>query len=293
MLATHPIHATTSSQHERGGDSMDRPDDGSMTTVPSKTTTTTSTLKVTFFDVKPYQMDSFMEQNEQTFHYDLHFLQEKLSLTTVHLAQGSDVVCVFVHDQLDAPVVHQLHHLGIRLIAFRCAGFDMCDVAVCDQLNVSVVRVPGYSPNAIAEHACAMMLSLNRKLIQANRKVHMGDFSLDGLVGFDMKGKTVGIIGTGKIGACLVQILLGFGCHVICHDVYKNPMLLANPLVQYVSFDDLIQRSDIISLHAPLLKDTFHLIHGDVFKKMKRGVMLINTSRGPLVDTEARERLFL
>ncbi|ORZ39017.1 D-isomer specific 2-hydroxyacid dehydrogenase [Catenaria anguillulae PL171] len=249
---------------------------------------TTSEVRIKLFDAKPYQTKLFEEQNALPgFGYQLEFLEPKLSLETVELARGAHAVCVFVHDSVDPEVAAKLKEMGIELVAYRCAGFDMCHVPTCDSLGITVARVPGYSPNAIAEHACALMMALNRKLIWANSRVHTGDFSLDGLVGFDMKGKTVGIVGTGKIGACLVSIMLGFGCHVICYDVYKNPALLANPSVSYVELDDLLKQSDIISLHAPLLDSTKHMINARSLATCKRGVMIINTSRGPLVDTKA------
>ncbi|KAJ3368292.1 hypothetical protein GGF31_006523 [Allomyces arbusculus] len=242
---------------------------------------------VKVFDAKHYQIKYFEEQNE-AFGYHLDFIESKLTPETVHLCEGAHAVCTFVHDSVTREVADKLaHEYGIRLVAFRCAGFDACDVKACDEMGVSVVRVPSYSPAAIAEHAAAMMLSLNRKLNWASARVHTGDFSLDGLVGFDIKGKTIGVIGTGKIGACFVQIALGFGAKVLCHDVYKNPALLANPQVQYVEMDTLLAQSDIISLHAPLLPDTFHLINATTLAKMKRGVMILNTSRGPLIDTPA------
>ncbi|KNE63618.1 hypothetical protein AMAG_08720 [Allomyces macrogynus ATCC 38327] len=242
---------------------------------------------VKVFDAKHYQIKYFEEQNA-AFGYHLDFIESKLTLETVHLCEGAHAVCTFVHDSVTREVADTLaHKYGIRLVAFRCAGFDACDVKACDEMGVSVVRVPSYSPAAIAEHAAAMMLALNRKLNWASARVHTGDFSLDGLVGFDIKGKTIGVVGTGKIGACFGQIALGFGAKVLCHDVYKNPALLANPQVQYVEMDSLLAQSDIISLHAPLLPDTFHLINATTLAKTKRGVMILNTSRGPLVDTPA------
>ncbi|KAI9190272.1 hypothetical protein H9P43_001705 [Blastocladiella emersonii ATCC 22665] len=245
-------------------------------------------LVVKVFDSKPYQTKLFIEQNALPgFGFKLEFLEDKLSPATVHLAKGAHAVCVFVHDSVNPEVAQALADMGIEMVAYRCAGFDTCHVPTCDKLGISVARVPGYSPNAIAEHAAALMMALNRKLVWASSRVHNGDFSLDGLVGFDMKGKTVGIIGTGKIGACLVSIMLGFGCRVICQDVYKNPALLANPQVQYVEMDTLLAQSDIISIHAPLLPETHHLINETTLAKMKRGVLIINTSRGPLVDTKA------
>ncbi|KAJ3371380.1 hypothetical protein GGF31_003303 [Allomyces arbusculus] len=243
-------------------------------------------FKIKLFDAKPYQVKFFEEQNAQ-FGYDIEYIESKLSPETVHLCEGAHAVCLFVHDAVSRDVAETLVEMGIKLVAYRCAGFDACDLKACDDVGLSVVRVPSYSPAAIAEHAAAMMLGLNRKLSWASARVHTGDFSLDGLVGFDIKGKTIGVAGTGKIGACFVQIALGFGARVLCYDVYKNPALLADPRIQYVDFDVLLAESDIISLHMPLLPSTFHVINEASLAKMKRGVMILNTSRGPLIDTPA------
>ncbi|KAJ3352992.1 hypothetical protein GGF32_003245 [Allomyces javanicus] len=243
-------------------------------------------FKIKLFDAKPYQVKFFEEQNAQ-FGYDIEYIESKLSPETVHLCEGAHAVCLFVHDAVSRDVAEALVEMGIKLVAYRCAGFDACDLKACDDVGLSVVRVPSYSPAAIAEHAAAMMLGLNRKLSWASARVHTGDFSLDGLVGFDIKGKTIGVAGTGKIGACFVQIALGFGARVLCYDVYKNPALLADPRIQYVDFDVLLAESDIISLHMPLLPSTFHVINEASLAKMKRGVMILNTSRGPLIDTPA------
>lgn len=246
-----------------------------------------SKVVVRMFDTKPYQQKFFVEQNSKLgLNYQIEFLKEKLTSDTAHLASGASVVCVFVHDSVDKDVAKILKEQNVQLVAYRCAGFDTCDVPTCDNMGLSVVRVPGYSPNAIAEHAVAMMLALNRKLMLANSRVRTGDFSLDGLVGFDMKGKTVGVIGTGKIGFCLVQILLGFGCRVLCYDIYKNAELLKNPAIAYVDLDQIFSESHIISLHAPLTPETQHMINEKNLAKMREGVMLINTSRGGLVDTK-------
>lgn len=285
-ISLHLMSALANMINEATPSNMDLDDVSANSSMDALSMQVKKNLKVRLFDVKPYQVEGFVEQNKH-FNFELEFIKDKLSADTVHLAYGSDVVCVFVHDHIDEKVAKALKDNGVGLVAFRCAGFDACDVKACDINELSVVRVPGYSPNAIAEHACALMLALNRKIVIANAKVHSGDFSLDGLVGFDMKGKVVGVIGTGKIGACLVHIMLGFGCRVICYDLYENPSLVANPLVRYVSLDELLSTSDIISIHAPLLEKTFHMINADALAKMKRGVMIINTSRGPLVDTNA------
>jgi lactate dehydrogenase-like 2-hydroxyacid dehydrogenase len=298
LLKSHPQLKTTLlphlAQHVFGLDSSDCDRSNCSTPVEvvdcSHLPSDAKSFKVKMFDAKPYQVKYFAEQNELGgFNYNIEYLEEKLTPETVRtgIASGAHAVCVFVHDHVNKEVIKSLSEQGTHLVALRCAGMDAVDIKECDAREVSVVRVPSYSPNAIAEHAVALMMSLNRKLIWANTRVHSGDFSLDGLVGFDMKGKTAGVVGTGKIGACLVSILLGFGCKVVCYDVYKNPTLLANPLVSYVEFDDLLRQCDIISIHTPLLPSTVHMINSETIAKMKRGVMLINTSRGPLIDTSA------
>ncbi|KNE60464.1 hypothetical protein AMAG_05850 [Allomyces macrogynus ATCC 38327] len=273
-------HAAGSKEGSTDGDSDPEPvEAGMLPADPAR-------FKIKLFDAKPYQVKFFEEQNAQ-FGYDIEYIESKLSPETVHLCEGAHAVCLFVHDAVSRDVAETLVEMGIKLVAYRCAGFDACDLKACDDVGLSVVRVPSYSPAAIAEHAAAMMLGLNRKLSWASARVHTGDFSLDGLVGFDIKGKTIGVAGTGKIGACFVQIALGFGARVLCYDVYKNPALLADPRIQYVDLDVLLAESDIISLHMPLLPSTFHVINEATLAKMKRGVMILNTSRGPLIDTPA------
>ncbi|KNE67102.1 hypothetical protein AMAG_12179, partial [Allomyces macrogynus ATCC 38327] len=273
-------HAAGSKEGSTDGDSDPEPvEAGMLPADPAR-------FKIKLFDAKPYQVKFFEEQNAQ-FGYEIEYIESKLSPETVHLCEGAHAVCLFVHDAVSRDVAETLVEMGIKLVAYRCAGFDACDLKACDDVGLSVVRVPSYSPAAIAEHAAAMMLGLNRKLSWASARVHTGDFSLDGLVGFDIKGKTIGVAGTGKIGACFVQIALGFGARVLCYDVYKNPALLADPRIQYVDLDVLLAESDIISLHMPLLPSTFHVINEATLAKMKRGVMILNTSRGPLIDTPA------
>lgn len=242
-------------------------------------------FRIAFFDTKPYTRTVFDAQNQNR--YAISFLETRLSLNTASLAHGAKAVCVFVNDTVDAKVVEALHEMGVGLIALRCAGFNNVDLKACAARNITVLRVPAYSPYAVAEHAVALIMTLNRKTHRAYNRVREGNFSLDGLVGFDLYQKTVGIVGAGKIGRCLIDILLGFGCQVVVYDAYKDPALAARERVRYTSLDELFQASDIISLHAPLLPETKHMIDEAAISKMKPGVMIINTSRGALIDTQA------
>jgi len=195
-------------------------------------------------------------------------------------------VCIFVNDVLNAQVSEILHSIGVEMIALRCAGYDKVDVKKVHELQMSITRVPAYSPNAVAEFAVGLMLTLNRKFHRAYQRVRDFNFSLNGLVGFDMRGKTVGIFGTGKIGYCAAEILLGFGCKILALDVYQNEELKKKG-IKYVEKDEFLANSDIITIHAPLLPSTKHWLDSASFSKCKKGVMIINTSRGPLVDTKA------
>ena len=191
---------------------------------------------------------------------------------------GCKVVCIFVNDEAHERVIARLAELGVELIALRCAGFNHVDLEACQKYGMSVVRVPAYSPHAVAEHTVALMLMLNRHLHQAYLRNRAGAFVLDGLTGFDMYGKTVGVIGTGKIGQCVVQILNGFGCRVLAYDVQENPEVASLPQTEYVGLDALFAQSDIVTLHLPLFEETHHLINSQTIARMKRGVMLINKS---------------
>ncbi len=242
-------------------------------------------FKVAVFDAKPYMTSSLQERNCHD--YALQFYEFRLSADTVAMAAGFDAVCVFVNDSLDADVVRELNGLGVGMIALRCAGFNNVDVALCAELGVSVARVPAYSPYAVAEHAVALMMTLNRRVHRAHSRVREGNFSLDGLVGFDMHGKTAGVVGTGKIGRCLVSILKGFGCRLLAFDKFPDTTLADSLGVEYVELPQLFAESDVISLHAPLTPETEHMIDAAAIGRMKDGVMLINTSRGALVDTRA------
>jgi D-lactate dehydrogenase len=242
-------------------------------------------MKIAFFSTKPYDRRFFDEYNKE-FGHEITYFETRLRRETLRLAEGHDVACVFVNDLVDASVLIALAAQGTRLIALRCAGFNNVDISSAKELGVSVVRVPAYSPFAVAEHTVGLMLALNRKVYWANSRVKEGNFSLDGLLGFDMRGRTVGLVGTGKIGECVAKILNGFGCNIIAYDAYQNPACLEMG-VEYVERDELFARSDIISLHCPLFEETHHLINMDAIAKMKKGVMIINTSRGALIDTKA------
>jgi D-lactate dehydrogenase len=240
-------------------------------------------MKVTFFDSHTFERE-FLIQAAQNRH-ELNFLKLQLSLETVELARGADVVSLFVNDDGSAPVLEKLASFGIKYIALRSAGFNHIDLARARELGMRVANVPAYSPYAVAEHTVALMLALNRKLIRAHHRVRDLNFSLTGLVGFDMNGKTAGIIGTGKIGAVVAKILHGFGCHLLGYDPYPNAQLTELYGLQYVELDTLLQESHIITLHLPLTPETHHIINEKSIAKMRHGVMLINTSRGKLVKT--------
>ncbi|MCE2469125.1 MAG: 2-hydroxyacid dehydrogenase [Dehalococcoidia bacterium] len=242
-------------------------------------------MRVAVFSAKSYDRASLEEVNADARH-DLRFFDAPLDASTAGLAEGADAACVFVHDRVDADVLERLAGLGVRLVAIRAAGFNNVDLTAAGTLGLTVARVPAYSPHAVAEHAVALMLALNRKIHRAYNRVREGNFALDGLLGFDFAGKTAGVVGTGKIGAVLVRILAGFGCRILAHDPYPSPELEALG-VEYVAPDDLFARADVISLHAPLTPQTRHLIDERALGRMKQGVMLVNTSRGALIDTRA------
>ncbi len=242
-------------------------------------------VRVTLFDAKPRDQESFDRVNQGRF--SLHYVHASLTVDTAHAAQGAKVVCIFVNDTCDAPVVERLASLGVQLIALRCAGFNNVDLEACARHGLTVVRVPAYSPYAVAEFTVALMLMLNRKLHQAYARNRSGNFVLEGLTGFDMYGKTVGVIGTGKIGQCTINILLGFGCHVLACDKVSHPALIGREGVEYADRERVLAESDIITLHVPLFLETYHLINRAAIERMKDGVMLINTSRGGLVDASA------
>jgi len=242
-------------------------------------------LKIAMFDARSYEVEFFKSMNEDRF--DLHTMDFSLNAQTASSAEGFKVICVFVNDTVDAEVVKILADRGVELIALRCAGFNNVDLDACKEHHISVVRVPAYSPHAVAEHTIGLMLMLNRHLHRAYLRNRAGAFVLDGLTGFDMHGKTAGVIGTGKIGRCVVEILIGFGCRVLAYDKYPHDEIAQNPNAEYVELQQLLTESDIITLHVPLTNETHHMINPDSIKTMKDEVMLINTSRGGLVDTRA------
>lgn len=242
-------------------------------------------MQVACFSTKPYDRKSFQSINV-TYGHDLVFFEPRLTPDTAALAQGFPAVCAFINDQLSESTLRTISGTGTRLIALRCAGFNNVDLAVARELGLKIVRVPAYSPYAVAEHAVGLILTLNRKLYRAYNRVRDDNFALEGLLGFDLYGKTVGVVGTGKIGQCFAQIMRGFGCRLLAYDVYQNPACLELG-VKYVDLAELLAQSDIISLHCPLLPATYHLINPDSLQHLKTGAMLINTSRGALVDTRA------
>lgn len=242
-------------------------------------------MKIAIFSTKAYDRQ-FLEAANASYRHELVFFEPQLNRDTAILAAGFPAVCVFVNDQPDYRTLEILASRGTRLLALRCAGFNNVDLKAAAELGITVVRVPTYSPHAVAEHAVSLILTLNRKLHRAYNRVREGNFSLDGLLGFDLYGRTVGVIGAGKIGVIFGQIIKGFGCELLAYDVYRNPDFEALG-AKYVELSELFADADIISLHCPLTPQTHHLINAQAIDQMKSGVMLINTSRGALVDTEA------
>ncbi len=241
-------------------------------------------MRIAVFSTKPYDR-TFLDQANQVHQHQLVYLDARLTVETAALASGFSGVCVFVNDKLDREVLQLLHANGTRLIALRSAGFNNVDLPEAERLGMTVVRVPAYSPHAVAEHAVALILSLNRMTFRAYNRVREGNFSLDGLLGFDLYGKTIGVIGTGKIGLIFADIMHGFGCRVLAHDPF--PGADAKAFVSYVPLEQLFEEADIISLHCPLTPETHHLIDDAAIGQMKQGVMLVNTGRGRVVDTRA------
>jgi len=242
-------------------------------------------MKVAVFSTRPYDRRYFEAANE-TLDHELTFFEARLTRSTVPLAQGFPCVCVFVNDEVDAHVLLQLQRGGTELIALRSAGYNHVDLEAAQQLGFKVVRVPAYSPHAVAEHTIALLMALNRKTHRAYNRVREGNFSLDGLLGFDLVGLTAGIVGTGKIGEATSRIFNGFGCELLGYDLRPNPECETLGM-RYVSLDELFRTADIISLHCPLTPDTHHLINSASISKMKRGVTILNTSRGALIDAQA------
>ena len=241
-------------------------------------------MKVIFFSTHRFEKDFLLSANQGK--HELSFTDTRLSSETVHLAKGYDSISVFVNDNASAPIINNLKSLGIQYIVLRSAGFNHVDYKRAKELNIRVARVPAYSPYAVAEHAITLMLTLNRNIIRAHSRIMDLNFSLDGLTGFDMRGKTVGIIGTGKIGSVIAEILAGFGCRLLAYDVVQNEELKNKIKVTYVSLETLCKEAEIISLHCPLNEATKYIICQGSIAWMKQGVMLINTSRGGLVKTK-------
>lgn len=240
-------------------------------------------MRITFFAAKSYDRDSFNKIKDNYPELELEYWEAELSPKTAAYVTDSEAVCAFVSSDVGAEVIKVLHERGVKLILMRCAGFNNVDLDAAAKYGIKVMRVPGYSPEAVAEHAMALAMAVNRHLHKAYVKVRENNFSLQGLVGVNFYGKTAGIIGTGRIGAAMARICHGFGMKVIAYDMYKNPDL---DFVTYVEMDELLGSSDLISLHCPLMDSTYHLINLETINKMKDGVILINTSRGGLVKTD-------
>lgn len=241
-------------------------------------------MKILFYDTKSYDKDSFTKELEQYPDIEVKFLKADLTPNTAELSHGYDAVCAFVNSNIGTRTVEILHENGIKLILMRCAGFNNVDLHTVHRLGIRILRVPGYSPEAVAEHAMGLALTVNRRLHKSYIKVRENDFSLGSLMGFNFYQKTAGVVGTGKIGAAMVRICHGFGMKVLAYDVHENPSLKG--IAEYVPLDQLLAQSDLVSLHCPLTDSTYHLINRDTIQKMKDGVILVNTSRGALVKTE-------
>ncbi len=240
--------------------------------------------KIAFFDAQRYDRDSFNAENKD-FGFEIHYYKERLSMNTVDLSKGKEVVCIFVNAEVDAKVIDRLVENGVKLIALRCAGFNNVDLHAAKG-RIRVVRVPAYSPHAVAEYAVTLMLCLNRKVYRSVFRTREGNFKLKGLMGFDMYGKTAGLVGMGRIAKELIKILKGFGMNIVAYDLYPDKKFAEEYGVKLVSLDELYAQSDIISLHCPLTDDTKYIINKDSIAKMKKGVMIINTGRGKLINTE-------
>ncbi len=238
-------------------------------------------IKIAFYDSKDYDKESFVNSNVND-EFEITYLETRLSVDTYKLAEGCDVVCVFVNDDVNSEVIDKLHKMGVKLIALRCAGYNNVDIEYAFG-KIHVVRVPAYSPYAVAEHAMALLLTSIRRIHKAYIRTRDFNFSLNGMTGFDLHGKTVGVIGTGKIGRIFIDICRGFGMNIIAYDKFPAK----DSGIEYVELDELFERSDIISLHCPLTDESLHMINADSIEKMKKGVAIINTSRGALIDSEA------
>ena len=240
-------------------------------------------IKIAFFDTKDYDQEFFNEYNKN-YNYEITYFESKLNAETAPLAKGFDVVCIFVNDTADKKTLDLLNEYGVKVLALRCAGFNNVDLEHVG--NIKVVRVPQYSPYAVAEHATVLLLNINRKIYKSYQRVKKYNFSLDGLLGFDIHGKTIGVVGTGRIGKVFIQIMKGFGTKIIAYDLFKDEKFAKENDFEYVSFNELCQRSDIISLHCPLTPETTNIINKNAIDQMKKGVIIINCSRGQLINTD-------
>ncbi len=241
--------------------------------------------KIFFYDTKPYDQQAF-DNAKTAYGFDIEYCGAHLNSSTASLSQGSPVICAFVNDTIDTDTLRILEDCGVKLIALRSAGYNNVDLKAAYG-HIHVVRVPAYSPHAVAEHAMALILSLNRKTHKAYFRTRDGNFSINGLMGFDMYQKIIGVVGTGQIGRCLIDISLGFGMKVIAYDKYPDEQFAKEKGFTYTTLEELYHQSDIISLHCPLSKETFHMIDGKSIQRMKKGVFLINTSRGKIIETES------
>jgi D-lactate dehydrogenase len=242
-------------------------------------------MRVAVFSTKPYDR-TFLEAAAEGSGHELRFFEARLTRDSSALARGFPAVCIFVNDEADGPTLEALAAGGTRLAACRCAGVNQVDLRAARRLGMTVARVPAYSPHAVAEYAVGLILALNRRIHRAFNRVREGNFALDGLLGFDLHGKTAGVVGTGKIGAVVAAILHGFGCRVLAFDTYVNPACEALG-VRYVGLDELLEESDVVTLHCPLTPETRRLIDARALARLKPGAMLINTSRGEVIDTAA------
>ncbi|MBR3505802.1 MAG: 2-hydroxyacid dehydrogenase [Lentisphaeria bacterium] len=243
-------------------------------------------FRIAIFDTKPYDQFFFEEEN-QKYGFDITYFEAKLRPRTANLTAGFDAVCAFVNDELDEQVMEQLHKNGVKLVAMRCAGYNNVNLQAACKFGIQVVRVPQYSPYAVAEYALALLMTLNRKVHRAYNRVREGNFSISGLMGFDLRGKTIGVIGTGKIGRTFIGLLRGFGMRVLAYDPYPNPEHARELNFEYVPLETVFRESDIISLHCPLTPENHHMINDETIAMMKKGIVLINTSRGRLIHSAA------
>ena len=251
--------------------------------IPIEEKTGGTDMNILFYDTKRYDMESFDAIKDQYDKLTIDYVDTDLSVKTARLAKGYDAICAFVSSDVSAPVVNALSDAGVKLILMRCAGFNNVDMDAAKKCGITVMRVPGYSPEAVAEHAMALAMAVNRRLHKSYIKVRENNFSLVGLTGMNFYGKTAGIVGTGKIGAAMARICHGFGMDVIAYDMYKNPDL---DFVRYVELPELLAGSDLISLHCPLTDETYHMINEETIGMMKDHVILVNTSRGALIKTD-------